>query len=229
MRRAGGPAGGAGAGPARGPAPAAARGWGGRAGKGGAKGKGEDGAGPRDPSPRRGLRCRRLIGPGRGGRGRGPLLGGRADWPRTLQCRHRRRAARDSAAQLRPGLRRAGGGRSQPVVVRGVRPGWGGGTSSRAREISPPWSGRPPSLPARSPSWRLEERPQLQSPRPRDPKPPHIPGWRSLKTHFLLKFHPQPPRTPRSVRPFDLPQGYDSGRPFLPLRSPVTHGPGVPG
>lgn len=103
VRRAGGPAGGVGAGPARGPAPAAARDWGGRAGKGGAKGKGEDGAGPRDPSPRRGLQRRRLIGSGRGGRGRGRLLRGRADWPRTLQCRHWRLAAGSPACRGRGG------------------------------------------------------------------------------------------------------------------------------
>lgn len=108
VRRAGGPAGGMGAGPARGPAPAAARGWGGgaggcRAGKGGAKGKGEDGAGTRDPSPRRGPQLRRLIGSGRGRRGRGRLLRGRADWPRTLQCRHWRLAAGRRAGRGRGG------------------------------------------------------------------------------------------------------------------------------
>lgn len=164
--RAGGRGGG---GPSAGTGTSGGAGLGGPGGKGRGKGErgGRGGASrpltpPRPPVPAPHWPWARRAGPR-------PLLGGRADWPRTLQCRHRRRAARDSAAQLRPGLRRAGGGRSQPVVVRGVRPGWGGGTSSRAREISSPWSGRPPSLPARSPSRRLEERPQLQSPRP--PRP----------------------------------------------------------
>lgn len=127
VRRAGGPAGGVGAGPARGPAPAAARDREGRAGKGGAKGKGEDGAGPRDPSPRRGRRRQRLIGPGRAGRGRGRLLWVRYDWPRTLQCRHRWRAA-SSRAWCGPG----GSGTSQPECGRDCVAWVAGGAGWRA-------------------------------------------------------------------------------------------------
>lgn len=127
LRRAGGPAGGVGAGPARGPAPAAARDREGRAGKGGAKGKGEDGAGPRDPSPRRGRRRQRLIGPRRAGRSRGRLLWGRYDWPRTLQCRHWWRAA-GSRAWCGPG----GSGTSQPDCGRDCVAWVAGGAGWRA-------------------------------------------------------------------------------------------------
>lgn len=127
VRRAGGPAGGAGAGPARGPAPAAARDGVGRAGKGGAKGKGKNGAGPRDPSPRRGRRRQRLIGPGRAGRGRGLLFWGRADWPRTLRCRHWRRALGRGL-----GVGRVRSRTSKPNCVQGCVVGMAGGAGWRA-------------------------------------------------------------------------------------------------
>lgn len=51
VRRAGGPAGGAGAGPARGPAPAATRGWGAGRERAGQRGKGRTGRGLATPHP----------------------------------------------------------------------------------------------------------------------------------------------------------------------------------
>lgn len=144
-----------GGGPSAGTCTSGGAGLRGRAGKGGAKGNGKDGAGTRNPSPRR---RRRLIGLWCGRRGRGRLSGRRADWPRTLRCRHWRRAAGRPAWRGRcgpawgfcipaeAGVCCCDGRRSVLAglaAARGVRSGWGGGASSRAREISAPQAGRP--------------------------------------------------------------------------------------
>lgn len=215
MRRAGGPAGGAGAGPARGPAPAAARDGVGRAGKGGAKGKGEDRAGPRDPSPRCGRRRQRLIGPVRAGRGRGLLLWGRADWPRTLRCRHWRRASGRGlgVGRVRPGLRSltaakaawwgwreelAGGPGGGEWIE--ARPGRRG--QPRAREISVLRAGWP--HPRQPLPGRPEERSHFQPPRPPRLQPPHPQRGSPFETHIPLVFYANlhlsnPPTSPRSM------------------------------